>query len=77
MDKDYVAVEFSGKNLSEVANKMALFLNSIKGVNLVNLPEVQNENKTDSDRLLQGEPTGVREEVSGDCKGACKDTKKL
>ena len=77
MDKDYVAVEFSGKTLAEVANKMVLFLNSIKGVNLINLPEVKNEDKADSERLLQGESTGVREEASGDCKSDCKDTKKL
>ena len=43
MDKDYVAVEFSGKDLSEVASKMVLFLNSIKGVNLMNMQEEKNE----------------------------------
>jgi len=41
MDHDYVALQFSGKDLGEVANKMVMFLNSIKGVNLMNAQEAK------------------------------------
>lgn len=73
MDKDYVAVEFSGKDLSEVANKMVLFLNSIKGVNLVNA--VEPKTSPDGDRLLQGESAGVHEGEPGDQKRTDKNPK--
>jgi len=75
MDKDYIAMEFSGKDLGEVVNKMVMFINAIKGINLVNVPEERHESKADSDRLLQSEPEGVREEVPGDRKGPNKNTK--
>ncbi|MCR5566003.1 MAG: hypothetical protein K6F61_04065 [Clostridiales bacterium] len=72
MEKDYVAVEFSGKSLSEVANKMVLFLNSIKGVNLINVKD-----QADSNGLLQSERSGVHEEQSGYSEGSDTDTKEL
>ncbi len=57
MDKDYMAIQFTGKDLQEVATKMVLFLNSIKGLNLMNVPEVHDEEKSEADgeRHLQGE----------------------
>ena len=48
MDKDYVAVEFSGKNLQEVVIKMIDFVNSIKGVNIMPEGGKSDENKADS-----------------------------
>lgn len=56
MDRDYMEIGFSGRDLQEVATKMVMFLNAIKGVNLANVPS-----ETDGERLLQGE----RSEVSG------------
>lgn len=56
MDRDYMEIGFSGKDLQEVATKMVMFLNAIKGVNLANVPDQVN-----GEGLLQGE----RPEVSG------------
>ena len=75
MDKDYVALEFSGRNLAEVCVKMVEFLNTIRGINLVNVPEAQQNGQADSEGLLQGERPGVSEGTPGGNGGAKKDTK--
>ncbi len=72
MDKDYVAVEFSGRDLSEVCTKMVMFLNAIRGVNLVNVPE---RSEADGEGLLQGERSGVSQRTPGGNESLKKDPK--
>jgi len=70
MDRDFMEVGFSGRDLQEVATKMVMFLNAIKGVNLANV-----SSETDGERLLQGERPRVSEGEPGSGGGVKKDTK--
>ena len=70
---DEITYKFTGKNLNEIANKMLLFLNCIKGVNLVNVKD----SEIDSERLLQSEQSGVHEGTSGYPESPCENPGKL
>lgn len=68
MDRDFMEVGFSGRDLQEVATKMVIFLNTIKGVNLANVQDQAN-----GEGLLQGERSGVSGGEPGSGGGSKKD----